>query len=41
LFGTLLVEGLREQAGKEAHTVVERLRKGYSKLHKKTRSCAV
>jgi phosphoenolpyruvate carboxylase len=36
LFGTLLGEVLREQVGKEAYTVVERLRKGYLKLHKKS-----
>ncbi|MCU7878121.1 MAG: phosphoenolpyruvate carboxylase [Candidatus Thiodiazotropha sp. (ex Lucinoma borealis)] len=35
LFGVLLGEVLREQVGKETYTVVERLRKGYLKLHDK------
>ncbi|MEW8606358.1 MAG: phosphoenolpyruvate carboxylase [Candidatus Thiodiazotropha sp.] len=35
LFGVLLGEVLREQVGKETYTVVERLRKGYLKLHEK------
>ncbi|MEW8506733.1 MAG: phosphoenolpyruvate carboxylase [Candidatus Thiodiazotropha sp.] len=35
LFGVLLGEVLREQVGKETYTVVERLRKGYIKLHEK------
>jgi phosphoenolpyruvate carboxylase len=35
LFGVLLGEVLREQMGKETYTVVERLRKGYLKLHAK------
>jgi phosphoenolpyruvate carboxylase len=35
LFGVLLGEVLGEQMGKETYTVVERLRKGYLKLHAK------
>ncbi|WP_316367384.1 phosphoenolpyruvate carboxylase [Candidatus Thiodiazotropha sp. CDECU1] len=35
LLGVLLGEVLREQVGKETYTVVERLRKGYLKLHTK------
>ncbi|MCU7928903.1 MAG: phosphoenolpyruvate carboxylase [Candidatus Thiodiazotropha sp. (ex Dulcina madagascariensis)] len=35
LFGVLLGEVLQEQVGKETFTVVERLRKGYLKLHEK------
>ncbi|MES9969147.1 MAG: phosphoenolpyruvate carboxylase [Candidatus Thiodiazotropha sp.] len=35
LLGVLLGEVLREQVGKETYTVVERLRKGYLKLHAK------
>ena len=35
LLGTLLGEVLREQVGKDTFTVVERLRKGYIKLHEK------
>ncbi|MES9929202.1 MAG: hypothetical protein ABW158_13930, partial [Candidatus Thiodiazotropha sp. 6PDIVS] len=35
LLGTLLEEVLREQVGKDTYTVVERLRKGYIKLHEK------
>lgn len=35
LFGVLLGDVLREQVGKETFTVVERLRKGYLKLHEK------
>ena len=35
LLGVLLGEVLREQVGKDTYTVVERLRKGYLKLHEK------